>query len=162
MSPVRDGPEMKLTVRGNSPRSARISVKASSRPATMREAGTIAICVSGSRPADTNSFSPDSNANVPVSAIAQKQPRGPCDRGRGKPLLMQIGGNGGRYLRLRIDARNAGSHPARLHSEQLDEILRQIGPWPGRVSCQIVGQRIALARCGLRRPPLCGTDASDD
>ena len=40
----------------------------------MREAGTTAICVSGSSAAEAKVCGPDSSISEPVSAIAQKQP----------------------------------------------------------------------------------------
>ncbi len=74
MSPVRDGPDTKFTARGNTPRSARISANASSCPATMRDALTSAIWVSGSSAADAHVVGLDSRTSEPVSAVAQKQP----------------------------------------------------------------------------------------
>ena len=73
ISPVRDGPEMKLTARGKSPCSLRSSAKASSMVGTRRDSGINAMCVSGSRLTVAGVSGPESSISVPVSAMAQKQ-----------------------------------------------------------------------------------------
>ena len=74
MSAVRDGPEMKFTARGSTPRSARSNAHASSMPRTMRPLRTTAIWVSGRRLVVAGVRGPDKVISVPVSAIAQNAP----------------------------------------------------------------------------------------
>ena len=63
-----------MTARGNSLCSLRSSVKPSSIAGTMRDTGTTAMCVSGSKLVVAAVSGPESSINVPVSAMAQKQP----------------------------------------------------------------------------------------
>src|SRR6185295_18077676 len=65
---------MKFTWRGNTPRSRRNKSQPSSIVRTMRENGTTATCVSGSRLVVAGVVSPDNNINVPFSASAQNTP----------------------------------------------------------------------------------------
>src|SRR5437879_10288665 len=74
MSPVREGPEIKLSARGVPPCPARINANASSMPDTRRSARTIATCVSGNIAVAVGVAALDVMTIVPVSAIAQKEP----------------------------------------------------------------------------------------
>src|SRR6478752_892117 len=74
MSAVRDGPDTNATCLGSVARSARNKSHASSMQRTIRDAGTSAMCVSGSRLVAACVVGLESIMSVPVSARAQYTP----------------------------------------------------------------------------------------